>query len=291
MKPRFGLIRAKEFLMKDLYTFDLSMKDATDTYHQVQHQYSKLFRTLEIKFVKVEGDSGLMGGNISHEYHYLTNIGEDVIIECPNCSKAINRELAIKDSKICEKCDSNDLKLHNGIEIGHTFILGDKYTKPMKATFLNKSGKPEVLSMGCYGIGVTRLIAATVEYLSSENQIRWPFLLAPFKVCIIPPKEGSKEEKLVEKFASELYSELDKFEILKNSVLIDDRNSMTIGKRLLDAKKFGFPYCIVVGGKTADAGKFELHELGHEEDKMSELTFQEILQTIKNQTESYQVFS
>jgi prolyl-tRNA synthetase len=188
MKPRFGLIRAKEFLMKDLYTFDLDLNAAKDTYCQIQEQYDRIYSALKVPFVKVSGDTGVMGGNTSHEYHYLTSIGEDQILECNRCARAINRELAIEDGKICPKCNLDSLRKHNGIEVGHTFILEDKYTKPLKATFLNKSGKPEVLQMGCYGIGVSRVIAAAIEYLSSEKEIRWPFLLAPFKVCLIPPK-------------------------------------------------------------------------------------------------------
>lgn len=286
MKPRYGLIRAKEFLMKDLYTFDLDLKSAKETYHQVQEQYRKLFESLQIPFVKVSGDTGVMGGNISHEYHYLTNIGEDQIIECKACKKAINRELAIDEFKICEKCNVDRLEINNGIEIGHTFILEDKYTKPMKATYLNKTGKPEILQMGCYGIGVTRLIAASIEYLSTESQIRWPFLLAPYKVLIIPPKEGSKEENSLEKFATQFYQTLNETGALKDSILMDDRSNLTIGKRLLDAKKFGFPFVIVIGGKTAENGKFELHELMQTEDVSMEMEFDEILHYISQKVDS-----
>ena len=141
---------------------------------------------LKIPFAKVAADTGVMGGNISHEYHFLTNIGEDQILECKKCSAMFNRELCEKN--ICKNCKENQLLKHNGIEIGHTFILEDKYTKILKATYLNKGGKPEFLQMGCYGIGVTRLIAASIEYLSDEKEMRWPFLLAPYQVCIIPPK-------------------------------------------------------------------------------------------------------
>lgn len=156
MKPRFGLIRAKEFLMKDLYTFDLDLKAAHHTYDEVNKQYSKIFRSLGIPVEKINADTGTMGGHISHEYQLLTNIGEDEIIKCESCHRAVNKELCLKNGKICEKCIPSELKTHQGIEIGHTFVLEDKYSKVMKATFLNRSGRPENLMMGCYGIGVTR---------------------------------------------------------------------------------------------------------------------------------------
>ena len=188
MKPRFGLIRAKEFLMKDLYTFDLDLKAAHQTYGEVSKQYSKIFRSLGIPFEIIDADTGTMGGHISHEFQLLTNIGEDVIIKCQFCDRAVNKELCLENGKICERCVSSKLKTHQGIEIAHTFILEDKYSKIMKATFLSRSGKPQNLMMGCYGIGVTRLVAACLEFFSTEDELRWPYILAPYQICIISPK-------------------------------------------------------------------------------------------------------
>jgi prolyl-tRNA synthetase len=245
MKPRFGLIRAKEFLMKDLYTFDVDLEAAKRTYEEVNEQYVKIFKHIEIPFVKINADTGVMGGKTSHEYQILTSIGEDQIVTCDKCQRAVNKELCLSDGKICEKCTADCLKQHQGIEIGHTFILEDKYSKVLKATFLSKAGKPVPLQMGCYGIGVTRLIAACIEHLSSEHEIRWPAALAPFSVCIIPPKEGSKEESSVSHFTDEIYQQLD-------DAVVDDRTSMTIGKRLMEAKKLGIPHIIVIGAKAAE---------------------------------------
>jgi prolyl-tRNA synthetase len=245
MKPRFGLIRAKEFLMKDLYTFDVDLAAATETYELVNQQYVKIFEHLRIPFVKIAADTGVMGGKTSHEYHILTSIGEDQIVTCSACQRAVNKELCGSERKICEKCTSEGLQHQQGIEIGHTFILGDKYSKVLKATFLSKAGKPVPLQMGCYGIGVTRVIAACIEHLSSDEQIRWPAALAPFTTCIIPPKEGSKEESAVAHLTQEIYQQLD-------DAVVDDRTSMTIGKRLMEAKKLGIPNIIVIGAKAAE---------------------------------------
>jgi prolyl-tRNA synthetase len=131
MKPRFGLIRAKEFLMMDLYTFDLDLEGAKATYELVSQQYSKIFRHLNIPFYKIAADTGNMGGKTSHEYQLLAPIGEDEIVKCLRCEKCVNKELCREDGTICENCDKTQLESKMGIEIGHTFVLEDKYTMPL----------------------------------------------------------------------------------------------------------------------------------------------------------------
>ncbi|CAO1443342.1 unnamed protein product [Diamesa tonsa] len=284
MKPRFGLIRAKEFLMKDLYTFDLDLKAAHYTYDEVNKQYSKIFRSLGIPFEKIDADTGTMGGQISHEYQLLTNIGEDEIIKCHLCHRAVNKELCLKNGKICEKCVTSKLKTHQGIEIGHTFILEDKYSKVMKATFLNRSGRPENLMMGCYGIGVTRLVAACIEFLSTEDEIRWPYILAPYQICIISPKNGSKEEPIVQHYVSEIYNSLNNMLNLNDSIVVDDRQSFTIGKRFLDAKKLGYPLIIVVGAKACEHDpKFEIYLTN--ENQTTHLNYNDLVCFIRDYTQ------
>lgn len=246
--------------MKDLYTFDLDRNEAQKTYEEVNEQYSKIFMHLDIPFIKISAATGVMGGTESHEYHILSQIGEDQIVKCADCSRAVNKELC--PDSVCDNCKKSNLELHQGIEIGHTFILGDKYSKALKATYLNKAGKPAELQMGCYGIGVTRLIAACIEHLSNEKEIRWPQALAPFKVCIIPPKEGSKEEKLVKHLSEEVYRSLEAHESLHDEIIIDDRLSMTIGKRLMDVQKLGIPFIVVIGSKATEAEPLiEVHQV------------------------------
>lgn len=262
MKPRFGLIRAKEFLMKDLYTFDLDLAAARNTYEEVNQQYSRLFDYLRIPFVKIAADTGVMGGKTSHEYQILASVGDDQIVSCAKCVKAVNKELCFDDGKICEQCELANLETSQGIEIAHTFILEDKYSKVFNATFLNTKGKPEVLQMGCYGVGVTRLIAASIECLSSEHEIRWPIPLAPYKVCIIPPKEGSKEVSSSKCTSEEIYRLLESQTMLKDEIVVDDRISTTIGKRLRESKKLGIPFVIIIGsGASEDDPKLEVHHL------------------------------
>lgn len=178
-----------------------------------------------------------MGGSISHEYHFLAPMGDEVLSICSNCghsTKFDEQSDSLEDS--CEKCKARELTKSRGIEIGHTFYLGDTYSARQKCEYLTNNGKPETFQMGCMGIGVTRLIAAAVETLSTEREIRWPFSIAPFHVCIIPPKKGSKEEALVSDHVNNIYKQLDGFSELNDAVIIDDRAGMTIGKRLIEVK-------------------------------------------------------
>lgn len=262
MKPRFGLIRSKEFLMKDMYTFDLDLAAAKQTYDEVNNQYRKIFEYLKVPAVKIEADTGAMGGKTSHEYHVLTAIGEDQIVQCKACARAANKELCPDSKVVCEKCQGSSFELHQGIEVAHSFLLEDRYSKVLDATYLSKAGKPVPLQMGCYGIGVTRLVAACVELLSLEHEIRWPIALAPYKVIVIPPKSGSKEETEVKLSSQEVYELLESScKALAGEVFVDDRLTMTIGKRVIEARKLGIPFIIVIGSKSGDVTepKLEVH--------------------------------
>lgn len=178
-----------------------------------------------------------MGGSISHEYHFLAPVGDEVLSICTNCghsTKFDDQSDSLENA--CGKCKASDLTKSRGIEIGHTFYLGDTYTARQKAEYLQNCGKPAILQMGCMGIGVTRLIAAAVETLSNEREIRWPNTLAPFQVCIVPPKGGSKEEKAIPHYVEDIYKQLNSFSELDDSIVIDDRKKSTIGQRLIEAK-------------------------------------------------------
>lgn len=144
--------------------------------------------------------------------------------------------------------------------MGHTFLLGTRYSAKLGATYLS-NGKPLTLQMCCFGLGITRILAAALEAESENNQLRWPFKLAPYSVIIIPPKDGSKEESAVKGLVEELYRNIELVGF-KSDVIVDDRGRLTIGKRVLEAKKFGYPLIIVVGNDAAkEVPIFELHNL------------------------------
>ncbi|XP_044735731.1 probable proline--tRNA ligase, mitochondrial [Chrysoperla carnea] len=263
MKPRFGLLRSRQFLMKDLYSFDSNIDNAKHTYNEICQSYDRIFQKIGIDFLKVQASTGTIGGTSSHEYHFMSPIGEDQIIVCNKCKYACNQELIAVDQKICTKCGENDnFQILNGIEVGHTFLLGDRFSKPLDATYLSNEGKPKHLQMGCFGLGLSRILAATLEILSENDQLRWPRILSPYTLIIIGPKEGSKEQTKIQNLPEELYNTLNAVPTIHEDILIDDRNNMTIGKRLLEAKRVGYPFILVIGKKSLeDIPEFELHDL------------------------------
>ncbi|XP_037806486.1 probable proline--tRNA ligase, mitochondrial [Lucilia sericata] len=249
LKARFGLMRAKEFIMKDMYTFDRSEEEARITYKLVNEAYMKLFQQLEVPFRRVEACTGMMGGKISHEYHYLSPAGEDNLLHCQNCNHAFNAEVSAESSNpSCVSCQSINVQQVKGMEVAHAFLLGDRYSKVFNATFLHTDGKPKTSIMGCYGIGISRILAASLEVLSTENELKWPTLLAPYDVCIIGPKQGSKEQAQAEQIENQLCQEI--CEMYSQDVVHDDRKYMTIGKRLMEARRMGYPVIVVAGSKA-----------------------------------------
>ncbi|KAF8771364.1 putative proline--tRNA ligase like protein [Argiope bruennichi] len=227
MNPKLGLLRGKEFLMKDMYTFDSSEENSQLTYEAVCNTYVEFFQMLGIDAIK-----------------------EDEIFYCPNCKTGINKELHDGTDVLCESCNI-PAKKSNAIEVGHAFLLGTTYSGPFQAKYDSSENTPETLQMGCYGLGLTRILAASVEYLSKTNSIRWPFLLSPYYVSVIPPKKGSKEES-VTAFANHFAESLSKVGWLNSNVIVDDRTNLTIGKRLQEASSLGIPYAVVVSKRAQE---------------------------------------
>ncbi|XP_020709473.1 probable proline--tRNA ligase, mitochondrial isoform X2 [Athalia rosae] len=257
-KPRLGLLRGREFVMKDLYTFDVDSEKARETYESVCAAYDSIFQKIGVDFIKVIGHAGLIGGSHSHEYHYLSDVGEDNIATCPSCNYSANTE--IHSESTCLKCQTH-LQHNTAIEVGHTFLLGKKYSQPLNAT-VSVNGTRHPLEMGCFGLGLTRILAAAIEKLSTEEELRWPIALAPYRICIIPPKKGSKEE-LAADYAESFYKMINSAGI---DAILDDRTEFTIGKRLLEAKRTGYPYIVVIGKRVIkESPLFEVHDLSKNE--------------------------
>ncbi|XP_046905890.1 probable proline--tRNA ligase, mitochondrial [Hypomesus transpacificus] len=246
-KPRFGLLRGREFYMKDMYSFDASEEAAYQTYESVCQAYSRLFSRLSLPCVQVQADTGNIGGKLSHEFQLPAEIGEDRLLVCGACSFSANVETVAPDRTDCPRCQTGTLVESKGIEVGHTFYLGTKYSRIFDASFTNTQNKSAVTEMGCFGLGVTRILAAAIEVMSTEEGIRWPGLIAPYQICILPPKRGSKMDSvagLIDDLVQQLRETLPS---LRGEVVLDDRTQMTIGKRLKDASRLGYPYVVVVG--------------------------------------------
>lgn len=249
-KPKFGLLRGREFYMKDMYSFDTSSEAAHATYHSVCHAYARLFDRLGLRWVQVQADTGNIGGTLSHEFQLPSDIGEDRLLTCDSCGFSANVELVEAGEDGCPRCQAGTLQESRGIEVGHTFYLGTKYSEAFNATFTTTQNKPALAEMGCFGLGVTRILAAAIEVLSSDDGIRWPPLLAPYQVCVQPPKKGSKEESAQAGLAEGLTQSLCGLPNLRGEVMVDDRTQWTLGKRLKDAKLMGYPYVVVVGQRA-----------------------------------------
>ncbi|OGR86071.1 MAG: proline--tRNA ligase [Elusimicrobia bacterium RIFCSPLOWO2_01_FULL_60_11] len=261
LRPRFGVMRAREFYMKDCYSFHATEADAEDFYKKAYEAYVKIFERCGFKFRAVEADSGAIGGSFSHEFMVLAETGEDEIISCEACGYGANREKH-GTGTACPKCNKEPLMSSRGIEVGHTFKLGTKYSDAMKAMYLDASGAHKPFIMGCYGIGVSRVVAAAIEQGNDENGIIWTQALAPYQVVIIPTNYA---EPKIKEWADKFYEEVQKLGV---DAVLDDRDERA-GVKFKDADLIGYPLRITLGEKGLAKGIAEVKP-------RSEKNFQEI---------------
>ncbi|KAG1141262.1 hypothetical protein G6F37_008433 [Rhizopus arrhizus] len=417
LRPRAGLLRGREFIMKDLYSFDQTVEDAFKSYEDVTGAYKRVFERIGVPFVIAEADSGNIGGSKSHEYHLVSTVGEDTLLTCSSCGYSANEELAVgrisstaenqnvlekselsvtikshigikeqpldstvlsfresgnavdgvqgyaavltpagrpanllkvqtrlskylksieeldevgtlelnplseqtlketstdlvlpnlhvflddsislssqvepssiltvhppdhfriaKEGDHCTSCD-NPLSSVKAIECGHTFYLGTKYSSILDCGFRKPNGDKIYAEMGCYGIGITRLLAALAEACQDEKGIVWPEHLAPYRVCIIPTDDRNESFK---KVADEAYDKLN--QVFKNDIVVDDRRS-GFGAKIKDAELVGYPYTIIIGQKTlTDKQTVELHErVQGKESKKTEIPLDELVNVL-----------
>ena len=247
IRPRFGIMRSREFLMKDAYSFHLNDQSLEETYEKMYSTYTKIFNRLGLNFRAVIADSGNIGGDKSHEFHVLAESGEDQIVFSKNSDYASNLERALID--LGE--EAHKLESARGIEVGHIFQLGKKYSKCMKTNCLDEHGKSITLTMGCYGIGVSRIVAAAIEQNNDEKGIIWPIAMAPYQLALIPVNMH-KSVRLREAVIS-LYKKL-----LDNNieVILDDRNERP-GVMFSDMELIGVPHRFVFSEKGLDSGEIE----------------------------------
>ena len=236
-----GILRTREFLMKDLYSFHSSEKDLIDFYEKVRESYFNIFRRCGLDVVAVDAESGAIGGDRSNEFMVITDVGEDTILICGKCGYGANIE-KIKDVKKCPKCEGL-LESKKAIELGHIFCLGTKYSKMMNANYKNEKGEEHPILMGCYGVGVSRLMAAIIELNNDEKGIIWPKEVSPFQIHLICLNSDGK----IKKEADQLYVGLKKDGF---DVLYDDREDKSAGEKFIESDLIGIPIRIVVSAKT-----------------------------------------
>ena len=255
LRTRFGIVRACEFIMKDAYSFDRDLEGLQKNYQLMYEAYQNIFRRCGLDAIIIEADSGAMGGSLSHEFLVTAPIGEDTILHCPSCQNYCSISGDRVAGAQCPKCRRGALKSEVAIELGHIFQLGTKYSQAQHAQFLDEDGKQKPMIMGCYGIGVSRVIAAIIEKHHDERGIQWPQEVAPFDIEIVPLPAGNESPEIMD-LADKYYKDLTK---AGYDVLLDDRPE-TAGVKFNDADLIGIPLRIIIGKRNLADGKVELKD-------------------------------
>mgnify|MGYP004540374983 FL=1 len=281
IRTRGYLLRGKSFPMMDAYSFDLDEENSAITYQKIRKAYMEIFEILGLKALPVAADSGAMGGNQSEEFMLLSPIGEDTILFDKKTGIAFNTEILERedaDEYLKEKYgieDTKDVESKKSIELGHIFQLGTKYSKSMNATYIDKDGKEQLLYMGCYGIGISRVVATIYESYVLKNEkdeatgISLPVNVAPYLLQIV-----AKDEKMEE--AEKLYNILMEHNI---PVILDDRKQGMLGAKIKDCTMLGTPYMLVLGNKSEE-GVYEIENTATKEKKS--YTEKELLEEFLN---------
>jgi len=271
-RAKSGLLRGREFFMKDLYSFHKDEKDLDNYYEKAKKSYAKIFKAVGLgKLTHLTFASGGSFSKYSHEFQTLTSAGEDIIYFCERCGVAVNKEI-IGEQNICPECGNKNLKEEKSIEVGNIFKLKTKYSDPFGLKYRDEKGKEQDVIMGCYGIGLNRLMGAIVEIHHDNKGIIWPEAVAPFKAHLIRLTTNNKRFTT---FADKIYNSLQKLGV---EVLYDDREDLSAGEKFKDADLIGIPYRLVISEKTN--GKIEVKK--RDSDKVKLVGEKELTRLLQN---------
>jgi prolyl-tRNA synthetase len=298
VRPRFGIMRCREFYMKDAYSFDVSDEEAFFSYNKFFLSYLRTFKRLDLTAIPMAADTGPIGGNLSHEFIILADTGESKIFtdkeifkvssdntkvekkSLEDLRKKYEKFYAVTDEKFNKKEFENKVIEENrlitkGIEVGHIFYFGDKYSKPMGASVDLPGGKKDFVKMGSYGVGVSRLVGAIIEakYDDKNEVMKWPISVAPYDVSIIP-MINKNDNTALEK-ANNINDEL-----IKNNIeaIIDDTDE-NFSSKIKKMNLIGAPFQIIIGKQT-QGDLVEFKETGQESKK---LKLEEVIKIIKEE--------
>ena len=296
VRPRFGVMRCREFFMKDAYSFDIDEDSAKKSYNKMFFSYLNTFKRLDLQAIPMAADTGPIGGDLSHEFVILAETGESKIYadkkifevnlsnfkfddkSLEKMRKDFSSFYAVTDEKFKKEEFDKSVNKSNqiitkGIEVGHIFYFGDKYSKPLNCFVDTKDGKKDLVKMGSYGIGVSRLVGAIIEAKYNNEIMKWPKAVSPFDVVIIPSISKNNNENMVK--AKKIYDELKKQNI--DALLDDVDENMSIKFKKHDL--IGVPFQIILGSKSTE-NKFEFKEINK---NAQILSLEEIKQKLKKQ--------
>jgi prolyl-tRNA synthetase len=253
-RPRAGVLRTREFIMKDSYSFDRDLVGLEERYELHVGAYDRMMERTGLRFYRVESDVGMMGGLGAHEYMAPCPAGEDEIALAPGY--AANAEVALRSPEVRKVGDAyavngDELTIEPAIEVGNIFKLGTRYSEPLGANYLDEHDREHPIWMGSYGIGPARIVAAAVEQFADEHGISWPKALAPFAVHLVAIGSPESAERAA---AEELYATLCNGGI---EVLFDDRE-LGPGEKFADAELLGCPLRLTVGRRALESGEVEV---------------------------------
>lgn len=246
-RAKSGVVRGREFLMKDLYSFHRTKEDLDRFYEVAAQAYHRVFQRVGLSAYMVEASGGAFTKEFSHEFQVLSDAGEDEIFYCKKCSFARNKEV-IGDFQKCPSC-SGELSSGKSIEVGNIFKLGTKFSEAFGLFYTDEKGERQPVFMGSYGIGPTRLMGTVAEVFHDDKGVLWPESIAPMRVHVIPLSATVRDA------ARKIYEDLQQKGV---SVLFDDRDDKTAGERFSDADLIGIPWRLVVSERTVKEEKVEI---------------------------------
>ena len=265
-RAKSGLLRTKEFVMKDLYSFHPDENDMERFYQKVKNSYLRIFKRCGLKALVCEASGGAFSKEYSHEFMVKTEAGEDKVIFCKNCNFAQNLEISsLKEGQICPKCKKEKLEVAKTIEVGNIFKLKTKFSEMFNVKFIDRDQKEKFVWMACFGIGIGRLMGTVVEVCHDDYGIIWPKEIAPFLVHLITL--NSKERKIdkkIKEFSKKVYQTFLKEKI---EVLFDEREN-SAGEKFFDYELIGCPFRVVISKKTVRKNKVEIRKRKEKKTKL-----------------------
>lgn len=267
-RAKSGLLRGREFIMKDMYSFHDSEASLWDYYERVKESYLKVFTRCGLQAYCTLAAGGDFTVSNTHEFQVISEVGEDVIRYCPACLYSENLEVvSLQEGENCPKCGNASIQEAKSIEVGNIFPLGTKYSSAFNLKYQDNTGESRLVVMGSYGIGVGRVMGTVVEVMADENSLNWPKSIAPFQIHLLTISPKNNPELI--KVAEEVYQSLEKsgFE-----VFYDDRQDVSAGEKFADSDLLGLPYRLVLSSKTMDQNSLEFKDRATQNTALLKLT-------------------